>query len=116
MSLKIDSYRHGRIEVDGKTYEQDIVIVGNRVLLCYQSYKRKHRLNRAYIERLLSFEPEILIIGLGAGSNLGLTRKAFALLGESGVEWHVRPTKGAAKLYNKLRREKRVVAVLHLTS
>jgi hypothetical protein len=116
MSLKIDSYRHGRIEVDGKTYEQDIVIAGDRVQLCYQTYKRKKRLTRSYIEHLLEFEPEILIIGLGAGSKLGLTKKAFALLEESGVEWHVRPTKSAVKLYNKLRREKNVVAVLHLAS
>jgi hypothetical protein len=116
MSLKVDSYRHGRIVVGGTVYEQDIVIVGNRVQLCYQSYKRKQRLNRTYIERLLEFEPEILIIGLGAGCKLGLTKKAFALLEASGIEWHARPTKGAAKLYNELRREKQVVAVMHLSS
>ena len=116
MSLKIDSYRHGRIEVEGKVYEQDIVIAGDRIQLCYQPYKRKRRLTRSYIERMLEFEPEILIIGLGAGSKLGLTKKAFALLEESGIEWHVRPTKGAVKLYNELRRDKHVVAVLHLTS
>ena len=116
MAPKIQSYKHGRIVIDDRVFEQDLVICGERIHLCWQSYKKKHQLGRKYVQVLLDRDPQVLIIGLGAGAKLGLTKKAIALLEGSEVEWHALPTKQAAKLYNRLREDKRVVAVLHLES
>ena len=116
MAPRIQTYKHGRIVIDDRVFEQDLVICGERIHLCWQSYKKKRQLGRKYIKALLEREPQVLIIGLGAGAKLGLTKKAIAYLEESGIEWHALPTKQACKLYNRLSQDRRVVAVLHLES
>lgn len=111
---QVEFYKHGQILIDGKSYEQDVVICDDRIRLCWQSSKPKRQLGRKYVAELLKCKPDVLIIGLGASAKLGLTRKAIALLEEKKIEWHALPTKNACKVYNKVDNGKSVVAVFHL--
>jgi hypothetical protein len=111
---KVEAYKHGQILIDGKSYEHDVVISGDRIQLSLESYKPKKRLGRKYIARLLEHLPEVLIIGLGSGAKLGLSSKAIALLEEKQVEWHALPTKEACKTYNRVDDGRHVVAMFHL--
>lgn len=112
---QIEAYRHGHIVIDGKAYKNDVVILPETVR-DWQRLKEGHRISGKDIAALLREKPEVLIVGLGAGARLGLTKKAIARLEASGVEWHAFPSKEACKMYNRLSRQRRVVAALHLAS
>lgn len=112
---QIEAYKHGHIVIDGKAYKTDVVIRPDAVR-DWQRLKESHRVTGKDVAALLREKPEALILGLGAGARLGLTKKAIARLEASGVEWHALPSKEACKMYNRLSREQRVVAALHLAS
>jgi len=113
---RIESYKYGVIVIEGRSYDQDVIICPDKVHLARWLRKRKPVLTRRDVETLLREKPRILVIGLGAGAQLGLTRKAIKLLESAKIKWHTLPTKKACRLYNRLKDEERVVAALHLTS
>ena len=113
---QIEDYEFGHIVIDGQTYTDDVIIRPDGVQVGWEKRSEKHQLTRKDIETLLLEEPEVLILGLGAGARLGLTRKAIACLEASGVDWRALSTRKACKAYNRERKGKRVVAALHLTS
>ncbi len=112
---QIEVYKHGHIVIDGKAYKSDVIILPEAVR-DWQRHREGHRVTGKDIATLLREKPKILILGLGAGARLGLTKKAIVHLEASGVEWHALPSKEACKMYNRLSREQRVVVALHLAS
>ncbi len=112
---QIEAYKHGHIVIDGKAYKSDVVILPQAVR-DWRRLKEGHRITGRDIAALLREKPDVLIMGLGAGARLGLTKKAIARLEASDVEWHALPSKEASKMYNRLSWERRVIAALHLAS
>lgn len=116
----IESYQFGRVVIDGKTYNQDVIISPEGV---YPNWWRKegHRLLPDDLPEILSRSPDILIIGRGASGMMKVADETESILKEKGIELIVPSTTDeACDEYNRLcidpaLRGKMIVAALHLT-
>ena len=110
--------RFGSIEVDGRTYENDIVIEQGRVR------KRKKKPSKPYRDEFghtpLSADEQLpwggdkMIIGTGAYGSLPIMPEVLEEARRRGVEVTAVPTEEACRLVSTLDRSQ-VHAVLHVT-
>lgn len=113
--MRIERYSFGRISIDGKTYQQDIKIVGNRVIPDWWR-KSGHRVAIEDIEDILAVHPEIVVFGKGDPGRMDLEPEVAERLREDGIELIELPTARAAEEFNRLVEENRHVAAgFHLT-
>ena len=110
----IESYAFGSITVSGTTHNSDIIIYPQRV---HSSWWRKsgHSLCMEDIEDILTFKPDLLIIGKGEPGLMNVPRRVQEGIRERGIELSVTTTEEAVRIYNQMYRDKRTVAALHLT-
>jgi hypothetical protein len=110
----IDSYRFGRIVIDGQPHSKDVIILPDRVIANW--WRRKgHSLQAADLKDVLASQPALLVIGQGTYGRMAVTGEARQALEQAGIEWVAQPTKQACETYNQLRDQKAVAAALHLT-
>ena len=113
--MPIDSYQFGEIVIDGKKYDQDIIIFEKEV---FSSWRRQegHLLSKEDLSKVLEKKPEILIIGSGAAGFMKVPDGVKNFIETQGIECLVFNTKEACEKFNKLKSSgKKVVAALHLT-
>lgn len=111
----IDSYEFGRIVVDGTEYTTDLIIFPDHVK---DNWWRKegHSLSREDIGSILSFKPEVLIVGIGASGVMKVPAETRAFVAQEGIQLIEQKTQQACKTYNDLlASSKKVVVALHLT-
>ena len=115
--MQVRLLRFGTIEVEGRQYENDIVIEGGRVR------KRKKKPSKPYREfghTPLSAVEELpwgegrLIIGTGAYGSLPIMPEVLEEARRRGVDLTALPTEDACRLIASLDRDE-VHAVLHVT-
>ena len=60
----IDSYRFGKIIINGKLYQKDLIIFPDRIL---QNWWREqgHTLVMADLDQVIAAKPKVIIIGTG---------------------------------------------------
>lgn len=110
----IDSYRFGRIVIDSQPYNQDVIILPDRVIPNW--WRREgHSLYAADLEDVLAAEPDLLVVGQGTYGRMGVSDEVRQTLEQAGIELVAEPTKQACETYNQLRDRKAVAAALHLT-
>jgi hypothetical protein len=114
MMPRIEDYRFGRIVIDGQSYTHDVIIYPDRV---DGSWWRKegHRLAPEDLPEVLRRPPEVLVIGQGNPGLMAVPPETRRRFEEAGIALVVEPTARACETYNRLSREKRTVAALHLT-
>jgi hypothetical protein len=110
--------RFGSIEVEGRQYDNDIVIDGGQVR------KRKKKPSKSYRDQFghtpLSADEELpwggdqLIIGTGAYGSLPIVPEVLDEARRRGIDLTAIPTKDACRLIARLEQEE-VHAVLHVT-
>jgi hypothetical protein len=110
--------RFGSIEVDGRQYDNDIVIRGGRVR------KRKKKPSKPYRDQFghtpLSADEELpwggdqLIIGTGAYGSLPIMPEVLEEARRRGIDLTAVPTEDACRLIASLEQEQ-VHAILHVT-
>jgi hypothetical protein len=112
--MNIEHYSFGTITIDGKTYNSDVIIYPDKV---DPSWWRKegHSLRIVDLQNVVSFNPEILIVGTGHSGAMVVPEETTAYLKGRNIEVHAVRTGKAVELFNKHQNEKRVVAALHLT-
>lgn len=112
--MKIEHYSFGRITIDGKTYTSDVIIYPGRV---DSSWWRKegHYLQVVDLTDVINAKPDILIIGTGYSGVMQVPKETINYLESKGIEVHVARTEKAVEMFNKLQKDKIVVAALHLT-
>jgi hypothetical protein len=110
----IDSYDFGRIVVDGKAYTSDMIIFPDKVK---DNWWRKegHALHIEDIESVIKEKPEVLIVGTGNYGLLKVLQETKEYIESKGIELIVEPTEKACEIYNKVPKDKKAVAALHLT-
>ena len=110
----IDSYDFGRIVVDGKAYTSDVIISPEKVK---DNWWRKegHALHIEDIETVVEEKPEVLIVGTGNYGLLKVLQETKEYIESKGIELIVEPTEKACEIYNKVPKDKKAVAALHLT-
>ena len=114
MPPHIDSYKFGRIEIDGKAYTQDLIILPEGI---QESWWRKdgHGLCPDDLEKVMGIGPGTVIIGCGANNVLKVPEKTREWIEEKGAKLIALPTADACDRYNEISGKGKVIAGLHLT-
>jgi hypothetical protein len=116
MKAKLLSF--GRLEINGQSFEQDVVIEGGRVR------KRKRGPSKTYRDQYghtpLSIDERIpwsghrLIVGTGASGQLPVMPEVYAEARRRKIELVAVPTREACRLINEVD-EGDLAAILHVT-
>ena len=112
--MNIEHYSFGRITIDGKTYTSDVVICPDKVNASWWR-KAGHNLEVADLAEVIIANPEVLVIGTGATGLMKVPKETISHLESKGIEVHIERTEKAVELFNKLQKDKKVIAALHLT-
>lgn len=111
----IESYSFGRMIINGTTYSKDVLIYPDNSILSPWWRGSGHQLELSDIDKMLEFNPQIIVVGTGAS---GLMRPSVALqstLLEKGIELIALPTAEAVKMYNEMIAIKQTGGCFHLT-
>jgi hypothetical protein len=112
-----DSTAFGRITIDGRTYDHDVLILpSGEIVSRWEALPNpagSHHVTEQDAQRLLDLGAGPLIIGTGQSGVLGLSREAKAYLDGQGCAVILARTPGAIELYNAA--EGPVTALFHLT-
>ena len=110
----IDSYKFGRIVIDGESYNSDVIIYPNKV--DYKWWRKEgHLLQKDDLADVIKYEPEILIVGKGKPGLMEVLDETKRFVQSKGIELIVDNTENACQTHNKLKENKKVIATLHLT-
>jgi hypothetical protein len=122
MRMRIDAFRFGSIEIDGKKYSKDVLIDSEGGIR-----KRKggflkfgsHNISKDEVEDLAGSKekPDLLIVGLGTSSAAELDPTAETWAGEVGIELVAIPSSEAVERFNKEQEkgDKKTAALIHIT-
>ena len=111
---RIDSYRFGRIVIDGQTHTKDVIILPDRVIPRW--WRREgHTLHLADLNEVIAAMPAILVVGKGAFGRMRVGDDAIQGLKETGIELIELNSKEACQRYNELRERGDVALALHLS-
>lgn len=111
---RIESYDFGRIMINGRSYNADVIITPGGVKADWWR-KEGHSLHPEDLEGLLSPDIEVVIIDCGAHSALRVSDDTRKWLEGQGVRLIVLSTSEACDRYNELAGSGKVIAGLHLT-
>ena len=110
----IDSYSFGNITINNQKFTKDLIIFPDYI---NSNWRRKigHLLVEEDITEILNYKPEVLIIGTGASGLMKVDDKLKDKLKVLGIEFVIKKTAEAVTEYNRIYKDKKVVAALHLT-
>lgn len=111
----IDSYRFGRVVVDGVEYNRDLIIFPEGIKSNWWRVEG-HRLLVEDIRDVLSLEPDVLVVGRGAHGLMEISEEVKTVLADEGITLKEGRTPVACEMYNEaVKKGKRAVAALHIT-
>ncbi len=112
--MKIEHYSFGKIVIDGKTYTSDVIIYPGRV---DPSWWRKegHYLRAVDLAGIFDAKPDVLIVGTGFSGAMTVPEETVRFVGTKGIDLRVGRTGEAVELYNRMAKDRTVIAALHLT-
>lgn len=112
--MKIQSYRFGYIEIDGKIYRNDVKLIGERVVPDWWR-AQGHLVQLKDVQDLLNEGPEICIFGTGYGA-MRVSEAVRSEFQNRGIKVLIEKTELACNTYNRLLQDgKKVVGGFHLT-
>ena len=118
----INSTQFGNVIIDGKKYNQVLIIGGSVMERDYEKLKElfgtSHKIGDWEIEELLKQNPEIIIIGTGQNGAMDIDKPAANLRKQAGreIEIIIAKTPEAIEIYNeKIKQDKKVNALIHTT-
>jgi len=111
---KVDSFRFGRIVIDSKPYQKDIVILPEGVKTNWWR-KEGHNLQVDDLEWVMEAQPEVLIIGKGTMNRMQVSKDVLETCKNAGIETIELSSNDACQHYNKMRLKKKTALALHLT-
>lgn len=112
--MKIDSYRFGKMVVNGKSYTNDLKIFPDQVKSNWWR-KSGHNLSRSDIKDIIDYKPEVFIIGTGKMGAMKVSDDVKNYILENGIQnLYIEKSSKAVELYNQELKEKKVAA-FHLT-
>ncbi|AEC51010.1 hypothetical protein PNA2_0092 [Pyrococcus sp. NA2] len=117
--MKVEEVKFGLVKIDGKEFTHDIVIYPSGRIkrrkkeISKRKHGTSHKLDPEELKEYLSEDFDVLLVGTGIYGMLSLLPESRELVKEK--EIIERPTKEALKLLENLRKEKRVLAIIHVT-
>jgi hypothetical protein len=113
--MKVQAYDFGKINVNGKTYTSDVIIVPEEVRGGWWR-KEGHRLQIEDLTDIIEAKPDVLVVGTGYYGRMSIPSETKLYIESKGIELRTAKTSEAVKEFNNLQKEiGRVVAALHLT-
>ncbi len=113
--MYIDAYHFGRIDIGGKTFTSDVIVMPGEVKDGWWR-KEGHNLQLEDLEAAIHEKPEMLIIGTGYFGRMSVPDDTRSRLQSLGIQVVTAKTSLAVQDFNRLQQEyARVVAALHLT-
>ena len=113
--MHIDSYHFGRIDIEGKTFTSDVVILPHGVMDGWWR-KEGHNLEVDDLEAAIRAKPDMLVIGTGYFGRMAVPEDTRQQLESLGIDVIAATTAEAVNQFNQLQRKyARVVAALHLS-
>jgi hypothetical protein len=114
-AMQIDHYRFGHIDIEGRSYDADVIIFPNRVQERWRQ-REGHRLVQHDLGTVMAKRPEVLVVGTGYYGRMQVPEKTLDSLATAGIDVRVLKTDQAVAEFNRLQREcASIVAALHLT-
>ncbi|WP_455365192.1 Mth938-like domain-containing protein [Kaarinaea lacus] len=113
--MKITHYEFGRISVDDKDYQTDVIISSEGV---QDQWWRKEGHNLAIddLETILQARPEVIVIGCGYYGRMQVPDATKEYLSNKGIRVEIANTSEAVARFNDLQQHcAHIVAALHLT-
>jgi hypothetical protein len=111
----INAYSFGRIDIDGRTYTADVIILPTQVRADWWR-DQGHVLKPADLSAVLEASPQALIVGQGAYGRMEVPAATVAWLQEAGIDVVCGKTPQAVEAYNESSKgTQKVAAALHLT-
>jgi hypothetical protein len=110
----IDSYDFGRIVINGKRYNSDLIVFPDKVRDGWWR-KEGHRLHIEDLKDALEAKPEVLVVGTGYSGMMTIPPETRKYVESKGIELIAQRTAEACKTFNRLVKSRKVVAALHLT-
>lgn len=97
----IESYSFGRMVIAGKTYNADLIIVGEEI---FPNWWRRegHSLCPEDLKIVVERKPEILVIGTGAYGAMDVPYETEKYLEDQGIEVIRKPTAEAVEIFNSI--------------
>ena len=113
--MQIDQYRFGHINIDGHSYDADVIVFPNHVQDRW--WRREgHQLAPEDLETVLAEKPELLVVGTGYFGRMQVSTDTLDSLRAAGIDVRIAKTGDAVDEFNRLQREcAAIVAALHLT-
>jgi len=113
--MHIDSYQFGQIVVDGVSYSNDVIILGDTVQSNWWR-KQGHLLSPEDIESVIAAKHSTLVVGCGASGLMKVTDQTQQVLQEHNIKLEVLDTHKAVQRFNEMSQAgANVAAALHLT-
>ena len=113
--MHIDSYKFGKIIIDGVEYRSDCIIFGNSV---HSNWRRKqgHLLSDKDLQPVIAAKPSLLIVGCGASGLMKIPNETRHVLLEEEIQLETADTNKAVERFNELSKTGvDIAAALHLT-
>jgi len=111
----IDSYSFGTIVVQGKEYNQDIVLFPDKVSPNWWR-QEGHSLHREDIQEIIEEKPKVLVVGTGCFGAMGIPPATEEYINSQDIVLIVERTAEATKRFNELlKKGEKVVGAFHLT-
>jgi len=110
--IKINSFRFGSLVINNKKYDNDMTVHWDGEVIPRES---THEFSRNELMDLLLKGPEIIVIGTGTAGCVVIDKNAEKLAKNKNVELIIKKTPDAVEDFNKLTKDKKVIAVLHVT-
>lgn len=109
----INSYNFGEINIDGRIYTSDVIILPEGVKSDWWR-RTGHELSTDDIRDVLDARPDVLVVGTGASGMMRVLPEVNEALSKAGIELIVEKTERACEIFNALPAERKAAA-LHLT-
>lgn len=113
--MHIDSYSYGKIKIDGKIYNKDLIIFPERVRPDWWR-KEGHSLAREDLNEIINYKPEVLVVGKGDSGLMEIPILTQKILEEIKIKLLAADSHKAMRIFNEqVKIGEKVVGAFHLT-
>lgn len=112
--MHIDSYDFGRMVIDGKVYDKDLIILPESVIGNWWR-GQGHCLLKDDLGEVVKLPLSLLVVGTGMYGMMQVLEETVRFLKERGINALIQKTKDACLVYNEQADKSRVAGAFHLT-
>lgn len=116
-SPEITHLSWGRLEIDGKVYKDAKLYPGGVREWNWNETGTRHipGIQPGDVQELIVLKVQVVILSKGYHQDLHTQKETLKILEDNGIEVHQLQTEEAVRLYNQIRIEKKVGALIHST-